>query len=706
MKKLAVFCSALMILFFVHVSIAVQVDGYCYLEGETDHSGTKVLFLAASPSAVTDSVYTGISGDYQLDVVGGLYDVYFTHDGFHSDDITGQNCFDPITLPDVTLLSTVGEISGAISGILAAGEYLVVGDLSIVDGETLTIEPGSVFLFDGIYAFTIGSNTTLICQGTETDSIKFTPNYDGGITWWVGIHFLNSNSDDIIEYCLITGCAGTGILCDHSDPTISHSSFIGNYGSDSTAGIYCDHANPVISHCIFSENYCDSGTAGISCSYSSPIIVDCLIIDNDDWGISIWHSSNPTITNCTIEGNSNGAIGCGSSSPTFINCTINGNSAGFSSSVIRCTSSANPTFINCTINGNNSGNSGVVMNLNDSSNPTISNCAVTNNTGVAISTDNDSEPEISYSDFYNNSDGDFSGDGINPNLGVIVTTNANGDPCDAWFNIFEDPLYVDPNNGDLHLQETSPCVDAGDPTSPLDPDDTVADIGAFYFDQSNPDPVEVTLTPTSSTDIPAAGGTISYDANVVSNVPGTYPNVVFWTKVKLPDGSFFPTIQFQTSFTLTPYMNVSGSLTQDVPAFAPDGNYELWGYVGFNPNGDLRYGNFFPFTKSSTAVYTDPADSWASMGDAVPTVYEMQTAYPNPFNAATTLTVNLPESAELHVTVYNVQGRQVAELANGSYTAGTHRFTFEASGLASGLYFVRAMVPGQFEQTQKLVLMR
>jgi hypothetical protein len=69
-------------------------------------------------------------------------------------------------------------------------------------------------------------------------------------------------------------------------------------------------------------------------------------------------------------------------------------------------------------------------------------------------------------------------------IGLILGTNANGDSCDIYSNIFLDPMFVDSANGDFHLQATSPCIDAGDPNSPLDPDSTIADIGAFYFDQT------------------------------------------------------------------------------------------------------------------------------------------------------------------------------------------------------------------------------
>ncbi len=68
-------------------------------------------------------------------------------------------------------------------------------------------------------------------------------------------------------------------------------------------------------------------------------------------------------------------------------------------------------------------------------------------------------------------------------MGVITTTNANGDSCDMFYNIYLDPQFVYPDTGNYNLQSTSPCIDAGDPNSPFDPDSTVADIGAFYFHQ-------------------------------------------------------------------------------------------------------------------------------------------------------------------------------------------------------------------------------
>ncbi|MBU0517865.1 T9SS type A sorting domain-containing protein [bacterium] len=66
---------------------------------------------------------------------------------------------------------------------------------------------------------------------------------------------------------------------------------------------------------------------------------------------------------------------------------------------------------------------------------------------------------------------------------MLTGFNANGDPCDVFGNIFMEPYFASPFEQNFNLLETSPCIDAGDPLLPLDPDDTVADMGAIYFHQ-------------------------------------------------------------------------------------------------------------------------------------------------------------------------------------------------------------------------------
>ncbi|HEX04214.1 MAG TPA: T9SS type A sorting domain-containing protein, partial [Bacteroidetes bacterium] len=90
----------------------------------------------------------------------------------------------------------------------------------------------------------------------------------------------------------------------------------------------------------------------------------------------------------------------------------------------------------------------------------------------------------------------------------------------------------------------------------------------------------------------------------------------------------------------------------------------------------------------------------------IPDKYHIDRTYPNPFNSELTIAISLPQPSDLRVYVYNVLGQNVATLFDGELAAGKHRFTFDATEMASGLYFVRATVPGKLNQVQKVMLVR
>ncbi|GBE30909.1 hypothetical protein BMS3Bbin04_01947 [bacterium BMS3Bbin04] len=100
------------------------------------------------------------------------------------------------------------------------------------------------------------------------------------------------------------------------------------------------------------------------------------------------------------------------------------------------------------------------------------------------------------------------------------------------------------------------------------------------------------------------------------------------------------------------------------------------------------------------------ADALTSGNKLLPQEFSMSEAYPNPFNSTTTLSVTLPHAAELNIRVFNIAGQQIAELADGTFGSGNHKITFDAAGLGSGLYFVRATVSEQPSQVQKVMLVR
>jgi hypothetical protein len=126
------------------------------------------------------------------------------------------------------------------------------------------------------------------------------------------------------------------------------------------------------------------------------------------------------------------------------------------------------------------------------SSPSFNSTIIAFSQGEGICFGNSSEGQVDYCDIYGNSGGAFGGN-VPTALGEPVTTNANGDSCDIYYNIFLEPMFADTAAGDFHLLRGSPCIDAGDPTLPFDPDSTIADIGAFYFDQSATEPPVVLL---------------------------------------------------------------------------------------------------------------------------------------------------------------------------------------------------------------------
>ena len=89
----------------------------------------------------------------------------------------------------------------------------------------------------------------------------------------------------------------------------------------------------------------------------------------------------------------------------------------------------------------------------------------------------------------------------------------------------------------------------------------------------------------------------------------------------------------------------------------------------------------------------------------VPAEFSLHQNYPNPFNPSTTINYQIPTAGIVSLKVYDVLGREVANLVNEEKPAGTYNITFNAGNFASGVYFYR-LKAGNFVSTKKLVLMK
>jgi len=71
-----------------------------------------------------------------------------------------------------------------------------------------------------------------------------------------------------------------------------------------------------------------------------------------------------------------------------------------------------------------------------------------------------------------------------------------------------------------------------------------------------------------------------------------------------------------------------------------------------------------------------------------PLSFGLEQNYPNPFNPSTTINFSLSEAGQVRLSVFDVTGREVAILENGTFkTAGSYSVSFDASQLSSGMYF-------------------
>ncbi|KPJ73366.1 hypothetical protein AMJ52_03810, partial [candidate division TA06 bacterium DG_78] len=208
---------------------------------------------------------------------------------------------------------------------------------------------------------------------------------------------------------------------------------------------------------------------------SEPAISDCIFFQNTGGAgggggaIALHWGSNPNITNCVFSQNTageGGGVFCLDSDPTITYCIFAKNEAtGFSAGGGLQGRSAHPTIINCTFTENTAITRGGGINFKYYTHAVITNCILWNDTPEEIYAE-DGDPIVTYCDVQ----GGWTGTG----------------------NIDADPLFADTANGDYHLSwinfpiedsTKSPCIDAGDPASLLDPDSTIADMGALYFSQ-------------------------------------------------------------------------------------------------------------------------------------------------------------------------------------------------------------------------------
>jgi len=675
------------------------------------------------------------NGDYHLQSVVGSY-----HGGAWLPDPNHSPCIDagdpassyanePLPNGDRINMGAYGntaeasksrtEVSGNVSGVWTASNspYNVVGEITVASEDTLIVEPGVDVIFQGHYKLIV--NGWILAEGTEEDSIQFTAANTG--EGWHGIRFINAQDSSHLSYCIVeygraNGIQGTieswggGILCDLSNPVISHSTFRNNWAGYRGGAIACwGGSNLTISYCSISENYASNNGGALYLVGELPNITYisyCTINDN--------------ISDC--EG---GGITC-SQNLLIEKCIVVNNTATTGGGGIRYTFEGNLIIKNCTIYGNTASTGGGVL-CNLGGNPIITNSILWENSPNQIG---GTPQDVNYSCI----SGGWLGTG----------------------NIEEDPLFVDPTNGDYHLQSNegsyhggawlpdlghSPCIDAGDPASPHGneplPNGDRVNMGAYgntaeaslSYEYNYPD-VTVDLTYLTGSPVGIGGGNLYFEI-LIENQDSVALDYDAWLDISYEGG--------------TPFTAVLRSFTNYLPGWAvnredmwypidpgyPAGNYMMIGKVGEHPFLAWNASGF-PFVKEGTdhaagfipyhpdVEFPNPFDEiskgegLAGRGDLAPTEFALLGAYPNPFNPTTTISFALPEAARVRLDVFDINGRNVGvapcgypegEHRGSLLQPGTHAITFDGSHLSSGIYIYRLQA-GDYRASGKMALIK
>ncbi len=506
-------------------AVTVNISGQVYLSDQSEPDSIKVVFERVVPSALKDSTITAADGSFSANIEKGIYKIYFIKDGYFQFETTEKPFYSDTILEDISLVaqtsflqvplsfSTIQEaINAANNGdtVLVApskyyeninynGKNITVASHFLTTNDTSYI---SQTVIDGsqnghVVEFLSGEDSTAVLTGLTITNGYMSEGNGGGIICLNsnptfshimvvnceaesggGIYFQNSHSrliqssiysnvfelngggiavEDssviIISHCHINenrdGRFGGGVFIqDYSIITLLNTEIAFNYASAYGGGIYVhDHSTATIMNVDIYNNgayYFGGGIFSLSnINYGNFIITDSIIRDNfaNKWG---------------------GGIFCYSGD--IYNVVISGNQALKGGGITYANDWAPLYVTNVSIIGNSADSGGgfyQLIELDDrDSQPSLTNCIIAYNSGdAAILGDDRSDPAITFSNFYGNENANVSN--IGDWISVNVTTNANGDSCDAYNNIKLNPQFIDFENENFHLSENSPCINAG-----------------------------------------------------------------------------------------------------------------------------------------------------------------------------------------------------------------------------------------------------
>lgn len=471
------------------------------------------------------------------------------------------------------------------------------------------------------------------------------------------------------EGATLADASGGALLISNAAVNVIDCEFRGNYAARNGGAVWVLEASPAFSGCLFADNVAGGGGGGMDCTlFASPSLQNCRFENNRaDWGagLSCRHTSSPVLLTTVFAGNrTQGTRGYGGgafcdldSKPMFFSCTFTRNEARYGGGLANFAESG-ATLVRCTLVDNIGSWRGAGIYTSNAV-TAVNASIIAFHEGAGIHSGGTYGPQVYQSNLFGNTGGDWIG-------GAAPTTPG---PT----NRASDPLFctnVPQGTIAFNLQETSPCH----------PDSNGGlTLGAWAVGCGAPLPSTLVLN---------AG----------------WNGARAQLQWQLPDG-----LGFEPEFRLTGARAATPDQTWDV-AFTRDAEGL---YTADDPAATLQGSGPYLFRLYATFTGAE----WSLMAQAVlefeptsevPSLSGVMAA-PNPFNPATTISFELDRAQRVRVSVYDLDGTQVARLADGEFPAGTGRVTWtgiadDGRRLGSGTYLVLVDTPARRVSTKVMLL--
>ena len=558
-------------------------------------------------------------------------------------------------------------------------------------------------------------DTVLVAAGTYNENINY-----NGKNIIVGSLYLTTQDTSYISSTIIGGDSSGSIVLFESfeDSTAVLNGFtfqniIINSGDELQTIININESSPKIINNRFDNFYLfqDVESAVIYCENSNSLIMNNEFTNGSVGngyvlgGFILSKNSNVTIKNNRIE---NGYVGFAEPSGYIV--SVN------SDNIIESNVIINPSMGYCVICA--------AISILDGSN-----CILRNNfifqaygDGYGAVVASQSQYVSHNNTFVSNSSGyaNLSSDGIVSNDIIYGSSNAvyldgnstiqvsYSDIEGGWEgvgNIDANPLFCNPDSSDYTIAENSPCVGTGEDGE---------NMGAFGvgcgiqvdWDFSLSEPVIEVM---GTDNVWNPGDTISVEMDFCNNTDvahNWYPGVTIESDSSLTSlhsgHIWFYAMFADTCHTISFSVLADSSIIADtIVAFrAYPEALNCQNQPEYCIDGDTLT---FEVPIVVQVVSAEPEHF-------IPEVFTLHQNHPNPFNPVTILQYDLPEDALVNITIYDMMGRQVKTLINGSQTAGYKSIQWNATNnlgepVSAGMY-IYMIQAGQFRQVKKMVLLK